>query len=93
MRRFIGWIGGALGGFTAYRLLRRRPRVSLESLPPESDERAEELRAKLDEIREADTPSPAEPGEPEDSVEERRRRVHQEGHAALDEMRSDDGAA
>jgi hypothetical protein len=90
MRRLLGWIGGAAGGITAYRLLRRRP--SPEPVAVESDTRAEELRAKLAESRaaEAVVPEPAaepEPvGEPE-SPEDRRRRVHEEGRATLDEMK------
>ena len=93
MRRLVGWISGAVGGLTAYRLLRRRPQVAPE---PGPDTRAEELREKLAESRVAE-PAVEEPQaepaaeadtavEPE-SPEERRRRVHDEGRAALDEMR------
>jgi hypothetical protein len=105
----VGWISGALGGFTAYRLLRRRPQVAVEpSSEPvagEVDGRANELRAKLAESRAAEPvveegiveqaieeppaePVAEEPGpsEPE-SPEERRQRVHEEGRAALDEMK------
>ena len=94
MRRLVGWIGGALGGLAAYRLLRRRPQVAAEGAPAaEPDARAEELRAKLDETREADAgpeagDDPAAP-EPEESPEDRRRRVHEEGRATLDEMKSE----
>jgi hypothetical protein len=97
MRRLVGWIGGAVGGFTAYRLLRRRPQVAPEGASTESDARAEELREKLAESRAAEPvveESPATepvaeeapPAEPE-SPEERRRQVHEEGRAALDDMR------
>ena len=83
MRRLVGWIGGAVGGLTAYRLLRRRPQVATDG----PDARADELRAKLAESR-ADEPVADEPPEPEaESPDERRRRVHEEGRAALDEMR------
>ena len=97
MRRLVGWIGGALGGITAYRLLRRRPGVPPQPVtepPAEPDTRAEELREKLAESQTAEpAPEPVveEPvaeEEPE-SPEERRRRVHEEGRAALDEMKSE----
>ncbi|HJQ74576.1 MAG TPA: hypothetical protein VJ814_06800 [Gaiellaceae bacterium] len=94
MRRLLGWIGGAVGGVTAYRLLRRQRPMPVPS-EPEPDDRAEELRAKLAEAREAEpvveAPEPVveeEPLEPE-SPEERRQRVHEEGRATLDEMKSE----
>jgi hypothetical protein len=93
MRRLVGWISGAVGGATAYRLLRRRGQAAPEAGPAA---RAEELREKLAESRVSE-PVVAEPPveeaaeedpavEPE-SPEERRRRVHEEGRATLDEMR------
>ena|SRR5579862_1610934 len=102
MRRLIGWIGGAAGGITAYRFLRRR-RAEVDAEPAG---RAEELREKLAESRAeestadpvaaaeepgpagADEPAAAEAEEPE-SPDERRRRVHEEGRAAIDEMQSE----
>ena len=104
MRRLTAWVGGALGGVVAYRWWRRRPETAAEPSPEpppdQPDERAEELRAKLAESREPDEPLPAEPVEPlqdepvetPEAVEERRQRVHEEGRAALDEMKSDDAA-
>jgi len=106
MRRLVAWIGGTVGGIAAYRLLRRRPQVAPEPsarpAQPPPDGRAAELRAKLSESRstepvvaEPPTETAAEqPPEPEqaESPEERRRRVHEEGRAALDEMKPD-GAA
>jgi hypothetical protein len=100
MRRLLRWVGGAAGGVAAYRWLRRSPTPDAAADPtaqpqagaPEADERVEELRAKLAENRESEEPSPVEPGEPEEAVEERRQRVHEEGRATLDEMKSD-GAA
>ena len=98
MRRITAWIGGTAAGIAAYRLLRRRPTTATEPLqepgPAEPDERADELRAKLAESRTAEpAPEPVveEPvaeEEPE-SPEERRQRVHEEGRAALDEMKSE----
>ncbi len=97
MRRLVAWIGGAVGGLAAYRFLRRRG--AAEPLPEptvtEPDERAEELRAKLAETRapagaaEEEPPTePAEPAPPE-SLDERRRRVHEEGRTVIDEMQSE----
>jgi hypothetical protein len=89
VRRLTAWLGGALGGIAAYKWFRGRPEVEPESASAEPDERAEELRAKLAENRASDEPSPAEPDEPPEAVEERRQRVHEEGRARLDEMKSD----
>jgi len=102
MRRLVGWISGALGGITAYRLLRRRPEAAAEP-DVEPDRRADDLRARLAESRAAEPPAaetvveepPAEPvaDDPEqpeaESPDERRRRVHEEGRTALDDMKSD----
>ncbi len=92
MRRLTAWIVGVASGVAAYRFWRRRQTAEIDAGP---DDRAEELRAKLAESRAAepvvDEPV-AEPvaeesaAEPE-SPEERRRRVHEEGRAALDEMK------
>ena len=101
MRRLTAWVGGALGAAVAYRWWRRRPEVAAEPplAPPQEqqDERADELRATLAESRDSDEPpaaereepSAVEPDEPPEAVEERRQRVHDEGRAALDEMKSD----
>ncbi|MGH3010071.1 MAG: hypothetical protein ACRDLM_11800 [Gaiellaceae bacterium] len=95
MRRYLDWLGGALWGVAVYRLWRRwRGEEEAEPAPEpatveESDDPAEELRAKLAETRAADeAPTPEEPPQPE-TLDERRRRVHDEGRAALDEMRGD----
>ncbi len=74
-----------MGGVAAYRWLRRRPHVAAEPTPTEPDGRAEELREKLAETREAEPEPEAEPESPED----RRRRVHEEGRAALDDMKGE----
>jgi hypothetical protein len=96
MRRLLKWIGGAVGGIAAYRFVRRQE-ASLQTAPgaapPEPDARAEELRAKLAESRAPEPAAVEEPAaepEPEpESPEDRRRRVHEEGRATLDEMRSE----
>jgi len=92
MRRLLDWIGGAVWGVIAYRLFKRwrRPAVATAPAAEETDDRAEELRAKLAETRASEEPTPVEPGESPESVEERRRRVHEEGRAAIDEMHGSD---
>jgi hypothetical protein len=106
MRRVTAWIGGVASGVVAYRFWRRHQAteaVPEPEAPAEPDERAEELRAKLAETREAEPesaaetvveePFTAERVEPEsaepESPDERRSRVHDEGRAALDEMKPD----
>jgi len=93
-----------VGGIAAYRWLRGRPSAApepaAEPAPAAADERAEELRARLAESRvtepvvEETPPEPVAEEEPDpvpepESPEDRRARVHEEGRAALDEMRSD----
>jgi hypothetical protein len=98
MRRLATWIGGGVWGFVAFRLWRRhrqQPAVATGPAADDADARAEELRAKLAEARAgeewaSDEPAPAEPGESAESVEERRRRVHEEGRAAIDRMADGD---
>jgi hypothetical protein len=100
MRRLTAWIAGVGSGVVAYRFWRRhgQPAAEPSTAAPETaaqDERAEELREKLAESRAGDEPSPAEPSqaepdEPPEAVEERRQRVHDEGRAALDEMKPDE---
>lgn len=101
MRRLTAWIGGVAGGIAAYRFFRRPPQAepAASSEPADADARADELRAKLAESRTAEpvveeeaSPEPVaeeEPAAEPESPEERRRRVHEEGRAALDEMQSD----
>ena len=90
MKRLADWIGGAVWGVVTYRLWKRwrRPAVATAPAADETDDRAEELRAKLAESRAGDDPTPAEPGETDESVDEQRRRVHEEGRAAIDQMQS-----
>lgn len=95
MRRLVKWIGGTAGGIAAYRFVRRQEAAlqpSPEVAPEEPDTRAEELRTKLAETRAAepveDDEEPEPPAEPQ-PPEDRRQRVHEEGRAAIDEMRSE----
>jgi hypothetical protein len=90
MKRLADWLGGALSGVVAYRLWKRWQKPVAASAGEEIDDRAEELRAKLAEARTSEEPAPVEPteqpGESPESLEERRRRVHEEGRAAIDRM-------
>jgi hypothetical protein len=104
VRRLTAWIGGIVGGILAYRFWRRHTQVAAEPIPApapepaaapeptEPDGRAEELREKLAETRADEEPSPPEAADAPSAVDERRQQVHEEGRAALDEMRSDDSA-
>jgi hypothetical protein len=99
MRRLTAWIGGVAGGIAAYRLWRRHSQSDPEPSPTGADGRAEELRTKLaqsnvtqtrtaEPVVEESPPEPAVEEDPE-SPEDRRRRVHEEGRATLDDMKSD----
>lgn len=102
MNRNLALVTGALLGAGAAILLRRRPRLEPGAAPP-PDPRAEELRRKLDEARQA----PADEDDfqvagmgaetmveerpptrpPSDEFEAMRRRVHDEARAAAEEMK------
>jgi hypothetical protein len=98
MKRLAAWIGGVVSGVMAYRLFKSwrssAPAPTSAPAAEETDDRAEELRAKLAESRGSEEPSPTEPAsggpsespESPESLDERRRRVHEEGRAAIDRM-------
>jgi hypothetical protein len=88
VKRLFAWVAGAAGGLAAYRAVKGK-RVQVEVEP---DSRAEELKARLEAARLAeDDRDDFESGEV--SVDEaldpqaRRAQVHEQGRAALDEMR------
>jgi len=86
MRKLLTWVVVTLGVATLLRRLKRRRRA--EPTPPTgAADPAAELRRKLAESR-TET-EPAEPA-PESPVAERRTAVHDEGRAALEEMRAQD---
>ena len=87
MRRLFTWVAGAAGGLAAYRALtRRRP---APEVAPEAEDPAEELRLKLARARESGE-TPVEADEPEEAdADARRRSVHEQARAALDEMRDE----
>jgi hypothetical protein len=100
-----GIAGGVVAYRFWHRHQQAAPEPYPQPVAEEPDDRAEELRAKLAESREVDSaaepaeaekpplePEPtAEPAgqDPPESPEERRQRVHDEGRAALDEMKPD----
>jgi hypothetical protein len=94
VKRLAAWVSGAAGGFALYRWLTRDRTEAVPAAGP--DPRATELRAKLDESRAVvDERETFEAGEtPVDQAPDpadRRRRVHEQGRAAVDEMRRSGG--
>ncbi len=94
VRNRLAWIGGALGGLAAVRLLRRR--AAAAPVPePAPDPRADELRRKLDEskplVDEREEFEAAEThvdeAEAARALDERRRDVRDRGRAAVERMR------
>src|SRR5438874_13361173 len=87
VRRLFTWLAGAAGGVAAYRAITRRG-PSPEPVAVEVDP-VQELRAKLAETRS----EPARVTEPEpeqaQSPDDRRRDVHEQARAALDDMRGE----
>jgi hypothetical protein len=92
VKRLFAWVAGAAGGLAAYRAVKGKP--SQPQSQPVADNRADELKARLQQAREAAgdhaEPLHAEPldAEPLDPGT-RRAQVHEQGRAALDEMRGD----
>jgi len=96
MRRPHAWLAGAAGALAAYRAFMRRRKAAAPAPEPEPDPRAAELRARLAEARAAgDDREEFEAGEtPVDQAvalepDARRREVHEQGRAAIDEMRAE----
>jgi len=94
VRRLIGWTAGVVGIAALARMLARRRRHEVSPPPPATaavDDRAEALRRKLDETRAADEPEPAaeRAGAPQESLEERRARVHAKAQEAIDAMQEE----
>ena len=91
MRRLFTWVAGAAGGLAAYRAATRR---TLEPQPAVAEvDPAEELRAKLAAARAVEPEPEPEVAEPEPELQDtdaRRRSVHDQARAALDEMRGDE---
>jgi hypothetical protein len=93
VKRLFAWVAGAAGGLAAYRAVKGRPKAQERAV----DTRAEELKARLEAARLAeDDRDDFESGEvPVDEALDpqlldpgaRRAQVHEQGRAALDEMR------
>jgi hypothetical protein len=91
MRRLNAWLAGLAGGLAAYRVFKRRPVAPPQPAAPDP---AAELKAKLAAARAAaDDRDAFEAGEtPVDQAadpETRRRSVHEQARAAIDEMRDE----
>jgi hypothetical protein len=87
MRRSLTWLGVAAGAlaFWRWRVRRRTP------APPPAEDPAEELKRKLAESRSEEAPATGEPerptpAQPQGSLDERRREVHDRARQAIDEM-------
>jgi hypothetical protein len=85
VRNRAAWIAGTLGAAgVAYRALRRRP-------SPAADPRADELRRKLDEskplVEEREQFESGETPVDEATLEEKRAALHEQGQAAVREMK------
>ena len=94
MRRLIGWTAGVVGiAALARTVARHKVRgAHAPAAAPPVDDQAEALRRKLDETRAAeaapvsvDKPEPASEA-PQESLEERRARVHAKAQEAIDAM-------
>ena len=96
MKRLVAWFAGAAGGLAAYRALKGKRAEPQPPSQPAADARAAELKAKLEQARVvADDRDAFESGEvavdKADLVDPQARRaeVHEQGRAALDEMRGE----
>ena len=81
MDRRFAWLGAAAGAFAAWHWRRRRQ-------PPLEADPAESLRAKLEESRASAEPHP-EPSTEEAGPDARRRSIHEDARARIDELRGE----
>jgi len=88
MRKLLTWLLVTLGVAALVRRLRRRGQAAdSASESSAGEDPADELRRKLEAAR-SEEPAQATAASTEGTVEERRADVHEEGRAALHEMRS-----
>ena len=86
MRRLFRWVIGLASALAIWRVWSRRKRPA--AAEPEPDP-AEELRRKLDATRDDETAPPEEPT-PDESLEERRARVHAKAQETIESMHEDE---
>jgi flagellar biosynthesis/type III secretory pathway M-ring protein FliF/YscJ len=95
MRKLLAWLVVTIGIAALVRKLRRRREVEAEPLEgapeapapePAGEDPADELRRKLASTREDSDRQAGASDEREESLEERRADVHDQGRAAIDEM-------
>ena len=82
--RLFSWIVGLLGALAVWRLWSRRRREA----PVAEPDPADELRRKLAATRDEAPAAPDDP-DPEESLEERRARVHAKAQETIDSMHED----
>jgi hypothetical protein len=91
MRRLLKWViitVGIAAVVKKVRSHRRKAEVSEGGTATIAEDPADELRRKLADTREPEATASGESAASEASVDERRADVHDQGHAAVDEMRS-----
>ena len=96
MKRALTSIAGLVGIAALGRWLsqRRHPApIVPEPVVAPADDPAEELRRKLASARQPEPEIATEPAAPEETLEERRARVHAKAREAIDAMGDDGGAA
>lgn len=99
MRRLLTWFAGGVGALALVRQLLQRQRPIPQPPPAEGADPADELRARLEQAREAPDDrdefdaaegTPVDEVERPSSLEERRRAVHDKAQEALGHMRDAD---
>jgi len=96
VKRALTSIAGLVGIAALGRWLsqRRHPApIVPEPVVAPADDPAEELRRKLASARQPEQETVTEPAAPEETLEERRARVHAKAREAIDAMGDDGGAA
>lgn len=90
MRRGLAWVAGITGVLTALFLRRRRSRTPVADPAVELRRTLEAARSRVEEAPPEPEQAPEEPVAAPDSAA-RRREVHEDARAAIDEMRRETG--